>query len=217
MEMYGSSRVEVLGKFYAFLRWKGKIYRQPFYVTTANSSPNLLSRDACYTLGVVRPCYAVEAEWSNLQAGSASKSTRLTCGRSACKSTRPMCDGSYNVIYKHNRPEIHSIEASNNTQLSDEKLKQRLPDEEHRQRSSRHSTQSTEIVNSRKASTNLNTLDPVQIYTQIYRMCQIYNYKICKIYRVSRIYNTICNQIYTDSDSQGEETASASSGLYLSY
>ena len=43
MEMYGSSRVEVLGKFYTFLRWKGKIYRQPFYVTTANSSTNLLS------------------------------------------------------------------------------------------------------------------------------------------------------------------------------
>ena len=60
METYGSSRVEVLGKFNAFLRWKGKIFRQTFYVTTANSSPNLLSRDACYTLGVVRPCYSVD-------------------------------------------------------------------------------------------------------------------------------------------------------------
>ena len=62
MENYGSSRIEVLGKFSVFLRWKGKIYRQPFFVTMANTSPNLLSRDACYTLGVVRPCYAVEAE-----------------------------------------------------------------------------------------------------------------------------------------------------------
>ena len=60
IETYGSSRVEVLGKFNAFLRWKGKIFRQPFFVTTANSSPNLLSRDACYTLGVVRPCYSVD-------------------------------------------------------------------------------------------------------------------------------------------------------------
>ena len=32
----------------------------------AKTSPNLLSRDACYTLGVVKPCYAVEAEQSNL-------------------------------------------------------------------------------------------------------------------------------------------------------
>ena len=69
MDTYGSSRVEVLGKFNAFLKWKGKIFRQTFYVTTANSSPNLLSRDACYTLGVVRPCYSVDqAERSNLQA-----------------------------------------------------------------------------------------------------------------------------------------------------
>ena len=62
MENYDSSRIEVLGKFSAFLRWKGKIYRQPFYVTTANISSNLLPRHACYALGVVRPCYAVEAE-----------------------------------------------------------------------------------------------------------------------------------------------------------
>ena len=69
METYGSSRVEVLGKFNTFLRWKGKIFRQPFYVTTANSSPNLLSREACYTLGVVRLCYSVDqADRSNLQA-----------------------------------------------------------------------------------------------------------------------------------------------------
>ena len=68
MENYGSSRIVVLGKFFAFVRWKGKTYRQPFFMTTANTSPNLLSRDACYTLGVVKPCYAVEAERSNLQA-----------------------------------------------------------------------------------------------------------------------------------------------------
>ena len=60
VETYGSSRVEILGKFNVFLRWKGKIFRQPFFVTTANSSPNLLSRDACYALGVVRPCYSVD-------------------------------------------------------------------------------------------------------------------------------------------------------------
>ena len=49
--------MEVLGKFHAFLRWKGKVYRQLFYV---NNSPNLLLRDSCYTLGVIKPCYSVE-------------------------------------------------------------------------------------------------------------------------------------------------------------
>ena len=61
MEAYGNSTVSVLGKFYAFLRWKGRVYKQLFYVTTANASPNLLSRDSCYTLGVLKPYYSVEA------------------------------------------------------------------------------------------------------------------------------------------------------------
>ena len=62
METYwNNTAVEVLGKFHVFLRWKGKIYRQLFYVTNANSSPNLLSRDGCYTLGVLKPCYSVES------------------------------------------------------------------------------------------------------------------------------------------------------------
>ena len=167
MENYSSSRIVVLAKFFAFVRWKGKIYRQPFFVTTANTSPNLLSRDACYTLGVVKPCYAVEAEQSNLHTDLQTNLQNVT-------------------DLQGNWPQIYSTEASN-TQLSDEELKQRSSDEKHRQRSSwcsetqlqtqwsihpkqrlpdekqrsRHSTQntgqSTEIVNSRKASSDLNT------------------------------------------------------------
>ena len=61
MEAYGNnSAVEVLGTFHAFLRWKGRIYKQLFYITNANASPNLLSRDGSYTLGVLKPCYSVE-------------------------------------------------------------------------------------------------------------------------------------------------------------
>ena len=37
-----------------------RIYKQLFYVTDCDRSPNLLSRDACYTLGVLKPCYTVE-------------------------------------------------------------------------------------------------------------------------------------------------------------
>ena len=61
MEAYGNNtEFQVLGKFQAFLRWKGKIYRQLFYVTNANASPNLLSRGSCYTLGVLKPYYLIE-------------------------------------------------------------------------------------------------------------------------------------------------------------
>ena len=65
MEAYGNSTVAALGKFYTFLRWKGKIDRQLFFVTTANASPNLRLRDGCYTLGVLKLCYSVETPKSS--------------------------------------------------------------------------------------------------------------------------------------------------------
>ena len=62
MEAYrNNSAVEVLGKFHAFLRWKERVYRQLFYVTDANNSPDVLSRDGCYILGVIKPSYSVES------------------------------------------------------------------------------------------------------------------------------------------------------------
>ena len=62
MENYGNTAVKVLGKFHAFLHWKDKVYKQVFYITDCDRSPNLLSRDACYTLGVLKPCYTVEKQ-----------------------------------------------------------------------------------------------------------------------------------------------------------
>ena len=60
MENYGNTAVKVLGMFHAFLRWKDKVYKQLFYITDCDRSHNLLSRDACYILGVLKPCYTVE-------------------------------------------------------------------------------------------------------------------------------------------------------------
>ena len=62
MENYANSAVKVLGMFHAFLKWKDNVYRQLFYVTDCDRSPNLLSHDACYTLGVLKPCYTVEKQ-----------------------------------------------------------------------------------------------------------------------------------------------------------
>ena len=44
------------------MRWKHKVYKQLFYVTDCDKSPNLLSHDACYTLGVLKPFYTVEKQ-----------------------------------------------------------------------------------------------------------------------------------------------------------
>ena len=60
VENYGNTAVKVLRMFHAFLRWKDKVNKQLFYVTDCDRSPNLLSRDVCYTLGVLKPCYTVE-------------------------------------------------------------------------------------------------------------------------------------------------------------
>ena len=60
MENYGHTAVKVLGMFHAFLRWKDKVCKQLFYITDSDRSPNLLSRKACYILGVLKSCYTVE-------------------------------------------------------------------------------------------------------------------------------------------------------------
>ena len=60
MKNYGNTAVKVLRMFHAFLRWKDKVCKQLLYITDCDRSPNLLSRDACYTLGILKPCYTVE-------------------------------------------------------------------------------------------------------------------------------------------------------------
>ena len=60
MTNYGNTAVKVLGMFHVFLKWKDRVYKQLFYITYCDRSPNLLSRDACYTLGVLKPCFNVE-------------------------------------------------------------------------------------------------------------------------------------------------------------
>ena len=79
MENYGNTAVKVLGMFHAFLRWKDKVYRQLFYVTDCDRSPNLLSRDACYILGVLKPCYTVEKTTSKNTTKNTSSPTVNAC------------------------------------------------------------------------------------------------------------------------------------------
>ena len=77
MENYGNTAVKVLGMFHAFLRWNDKVYKQLFYVIDCDRSPNLLSRDACYTLGVLKPCYSLENSTDSTDSTHASKKSDL--------------------------------------------------------------------------------------------------------------------------------------------
>ena len=86
MENYGNTAVKVLGMFHAFLRWKDKVYKQLFYVTDCDRSPNLLSRDACYTLGVLKPCYTVENSTNSTDSTVSSRKHASNKGDVAAKS-----------------------------------------------------------------------------------------------------------------------------------
>ena len=78
MENYGNTAVKVLGRFHAFLRWKDKIYKQLFYITNCDRSPNLLSKDSCYTLGVLKPCYTVEKQLGISETSTHSTQSQVT-------------------------------------------------------------------------------------------------------------------------------------------
>ena len=97
MENYGNSAIKVLGAFYAFLRWKGKVYKQLFYITDCDRSPNLLSRNACYTLGVLKPCYTVEnstkCEHSFLHQKMNGPEKKLSDNSTKCSITREQLQG----------------------------------------------------------------------------------------------------------------------------
>ena len=54
------------------------MYQQLFYFTNCDKSPNLLSRDACYTLGVLKPCYTVEKAKALPISGNSMDSTNPT-------------------------------------------------------------------------------------------------------------------------------------------
>ena len=78
MENYGNSAVKLPGMFHAFLRWKDNVYRQLFYVTNCDRSPNLLSHDTCYTLGVLKPCYTVEKQLGFSESSTDSTQSQVT-------------------------------------------------------------------------------------------------------------------------------------------
>ena len=58
LENYSNSPLSIIGKFRAYICWKGKIFCQEFNITNANSSSNILSRDASFQMKVLQTCFA---------------------------------------------------------------------------------------------------------------------------------------------------------------
>ena len=62
MEAYGNNSFSGSArKIPCIYQMERRVYRQLFYITNVNNLPNLLSRDCCYTLSVIKPCYSVES------------------------------------------------------------------------------------------------------------------------------------------------------------
>ena len=59
LQNFGNSAadVQVLGKFQAFLFFKRVKYQNTFVVTDASNSPNLLSHQATFRMGILKACY----------------------------------------------------------------------------------------------------------------------------------------------------------------
>ena len=49
--------VKLMGTFKCFLQWKGKIYRIQAEVMDSEDTPNVLSREITFLMGILKPCF----------------------------------------------------------------------------------------------------------------------------------------------------------------
>ena len=60
LENFDSSYIQPMGRFKAFLHWKGKKYRIDIEVMDSDTSPNILSRESTFTMGILKPCFVLK-------------------------------------------------------------------------------------------------------------------------------------------------------------
>ena len=62
LKNFDSSYVQPLGTFKCFLRWKGKRYRINMEVMDSDDTPNVLSREQTFMMGILKPCFVLKKE-----------------------------------------------------------------------------------------------------------------------------------------------------------
>ena len=60
LENFDSSYIQPMGRFKAFLRWKGRKYRIDVEVMDSDTTPNVLSRASTFTMGILKPCFVLK-------------------------------------------------------------------------------------------------------------------------------------------------------------
>ena len=64
LENFDLSYIQPMGKFKAFLCWKGKRYRVDIEVMDSNTTPNVLSRESTFCMGILKPCFMLKKSTS---------------------------------------------------------------------------------------------------------------------------------------------------------
>ena len=60
LENFDKTMVKLMGTFKCFLQWKGKIYRIQVEVMDSEDTPNILSRETTFLMGILKPCFVVK-------------------------------------------------------------------------------------------------------------------------------------------------------------
>ena len=60
LENFDKTMVKLMGTFKCFLWWKGKIYRIQAEVMDSEDTPNVLSRETTFLMGILKPCFVVK-------------------------------------------------------------------------------------------------------------------------------------------------------------
>ena len=60
LENFDKTMVKPMGTFKCFLLWKGKVYRIQAEVMDSEDTPNVLSRETTFLMGILKPCFVVK-------------------------------------------------------------------------------------------------------------------------------------------------------------
>ena len=60
LENFDKTMVKPMGTFKCFLHWKGKVYRIQVEVMDSEDTPNVLSRETTFLMGILKPCFVVK-------------------------------------------------------------------------------------------------------------------------------------------------------------
>ena len=60
LENFDKTMMKPMGTFKCFLHWKGKVYRIQAEVMDSEDTPNVLSRETTFLMGILKPCFIVK-------------------------------------------------------------------------------------------------------------------------------------------------------------